>query len=340
MPIDPADAGPPLPPRPPLAAAVHRGAATHRWSMSAAALPLDDSPGSPWLVIPPPVRAVFDILLEAGTPLAASAFGAPRLGVKCGCNDAFIVQPQGERHGDAAPSEDVVRVRTAGGAHAARAGVVERAILRPLVRGETLERWRSPAPEWIVWPHGPRDASGDHPLTTLPAHAAAWLAPWRHRLAARSDARGRGPWWQLFRTESADPTGPRVVWSDIGRTPRAAVLPAGDATVALNTCYVVRAPSLADACGLAALLNSPVAAAWLNVLAEPAHGGYRRYLGWTVSLLPVPADWARAREILAPLAERGAAGDRVSAAALRPAALAAYAVSRAVVEPLLAWAAA
>ena len=101
----------------------------------------------------------------------------------------------------------------------------------------------------------------------------------------------------------------------------------------------LRAPSLADARALAALLNSAVAAAWLNVLAEPAHGGYRRYMGWTVSLLPVPAEWPRARELLAPLAERAEAGERVTASALRTAALAAYGVSRDAIEPLLAWAA-
>jgi hypothetical protein len=318
----------------PLAAAVHRGGTTQRWSMPSAALPLDESPGSPWLMIPPVVRAVFDALLDAGTPLAASRFGSPLLGVKCGCNDAFIVQPDGD-----APSPAVVAVRTRRGAHPARTGLLERALVRPLLRGETLERWRSVAPERIIWPYAPRDASGDHPLAALPAHAAEWLIPWRPRLAARSDMRGSGPWWQLFRTESADATGPRVVWSDIGRTPRAAVLPAGDPTVALNTCYLVRAPSLADARALAALLNGPVAAAWLNVLAEPAHGGYRRYMGWTVSLLPVPAEWARGRELLAPLAERGEAGERVTPSALRAAALAAYGVPREAVEPLLAWAA-
>lgn len=212
-------------------------------------------------------------------------------------------------------------------------------MLRPLVRGETLDPWRVVAEEWIVWTHAPAASGAVGPLAALPPHAAAWLAPWRHRLAARSDARGAAPWWSLFRTESADAARARVVWADVGRAPRAMVLPPGDATVPLNTCYVARAPSLADAHALAALLNGPVAAAWLNVLAEPAQGGYRRYLGWTVALLPLPRDWARARAFLAPIGERAFARESIPDAELRDAALAAYDLTAETVKPLLSWAA-
>ena len=38
------------------------------------------------------------------------------------------------------------------------------------------------------------------------------------------------------------------------------------------------------------------------VRAEPARGGFRRYMGWTVSTLPVPRDWANVRSTLAQLA--------------------------------------
>ncbi len=212
-------------------------------------------------------------------------------------------------------------------------------MLRPLVRGETLDHWRTVAEEWIVWTHASGDAGGG-PLAVLPPHTSAWLSPWRHRLATRTDCRGAEPWWALFRTESADAARVRVVWADFGRAPRATVLPAGDPTVALNTCYVARAPSLADGHALAALLNGPVAAAWLNVLAEPAQGGYRRYLGWTIALLPLPRDWPRARALLAPLAERALAGAPLPEGELRRAALAAYDLPPEAVQALLAWAAA
>ena len=185
----------------------------------------------------------------------------------------------------------------------------------------------------IVWTHD----SSDEPVVRLPTHTAAWLTPYRAQLEARSDAGGRGRWWRLFRTEAARHDMPRVVWSDIGRVPRALVLEAGDPTVPLNSCYVARAPSLADARTLAALLNSPVAAAWLGVIAEPARGGYHRYLGWTMARLPLPRDWARAVALLAPLARAAEVGAVPSAAALTDAVVRAYRVRPADIAALLTW---
>jgi hypothetical protein len=72
-------------------------------------------------------------------------------------------------------------------------------------------------------------------------------------------------------------------------------------------------------------------------VAEPARGGYHRYLGWTVSLLPIPTDWKRARDILAPLGERGCRGIPPSEADLLEASLDAFQVERTVVEPLVEW---
>src|ERR671929_783018 len=116
----------------------------------------------------------------------------------------------------------------------------------------------------------------------------------------------------MMTARRAAPEMARVVWADFGRAPQALVLQPGDATIALNSCYVLPCPTPEDAHAFAALLNSPLAAAWLNVLAEPARGGYRRYLAWTVALLPIPHDWPRARRMLAPLAERASGGDVVT----------------------------
>jgi hypothetical protein len=94
---------------------------------------------------------------------------------------------------------------------------------------------------------------------------------------------------------------------------------------------------MTDAHALAVLLNGPLVAAWLNTLAEPARGGYRRYLGWTMSLLPVPNDWQRARELLAPLGERARLGDAPTREEMLSAALGAYGLEVRDVEPLLSW---
>jgi hypothetical protein len=159
---------------------------------------------------------------------------------------------------------------------------------------------------------------------------------------ARADVRDARVWWSLIRTDGAATDTPRVVWADFGRRPRALVLGAGDCTLPLNTCYVARCTDSTDARTLAAILNSSIAAAWLSVLAEPARGGFRRYLGWTMARLPLPADWDRARRILAPLISRFEEREgleRLPPARLADAVLEAYRLRGGDIEPLLTWAA-
>jgi hypothetical protein len=286
---------------------------------------LDDSPGSPWLLLPPDARIAFERLRAISLTLAASPLGRPHLGVKCGCNEAFVVTPL--------PLQDtpdgLTRVTDVRG----RQGCIESRLLRPVLRGEEVRPWAAGARDHIVWPHG----EDDRPLATLPTYAIRWLAPWRARLARRTDLRGRAPWWTVFRTEGAACAAPRVVWADLARGPRAVVLPPRDPTVPLNSCYVVLCPTIADAHALAVLLNGPIAAAWLDPLAEPARGGYRRYLGWTTALLPVPRDWQRARATLAPYGARASAGDLPSETELLDATLRAYGIGHSEIAPLLRW---
>ena len=293
--------------RPDVTVAIRRRDDALQWMVPWPSLGLDADDAAPWLVLPPPAREVFDRLRSSGIALHDTALGRPLLGVKCGCNEAFLVDVAD------APIED--------------------AMLRPVVRGESLTRWRIAAGgEAIIWTH----AADGRPLSVLPPRARRWLERWRPRLASRTDARG-SCWWSLFRTAAADHRRPRVVWADMGRTPRAAVIPAGDALVPLNSCYVVACDRVDDAGALTTLLNSPVAAAWLNAIAEPARGSYRRYLGWTVALLPLPRDWDRARSLLAPLAERACVGEEPDEEDLLHAAARAYKLRAADLEPLLAW---
>jgi methylase of polypeptide subunit release factors len=287
--------------------AIRRRDGALQWTVRRSALGLDPDDAAPWMTLPPAARDGFERLRSHGTPLHQTDFGRPMLGVKCGCNEAFVV-----RLDDTA---------------------VEPAMLRPIVRGESLARWRIvDHGEAIVWTHG---ADG-RALPMLPTHTRRWLERWRPRLAARSDAHG-SCWWSLFRTAAADFRRARVVWADMGKAPRAAVVAAGDPIVPLNTCYVVACDREEDAHALAALFNSPVAAAWLNAVAEPARGGYHRYLGWTVALLPVPRDWERARTLLAPLGMRASAGREPTGDELLRAVSRAYHLRPADLEPLLAW---
>ena len=303
-------------------ATVRRRAEVFRWNACSDSLPLDGSPGSPWLLMPPSTRAAFERLRNAGTPLARSGFGRPLLGVKTGCNAAYIVRV------------DKVDGQLASISSEGRQGLVERKMLRPLVRGETLATWRVTGPrEYLLWPH----ADDNAPSKQLSPLARQWLLPHRDQLAMRSDLRARLPWWTLFRTESARFNRARVIWADFGLVPRAIAVEPGNKIVPLNSCYVAECECLDDARALAALLNSPLAAAWLNVLAEPARGGYHRYLGWTMSLLPLPTEWDRARSELAPLCKHAMSGDIPTDAELLEAAIAAYGLSVEELEPLLSW---
>ena len=146
----------------------------------------------------------------------------------------------------------------------------------------------------------------------------------------------RDRWWSLFRLEAALP-GWRVVWGDVGRTPRAVVLSPDDDTIALNSCYVLRVPSDADADALAAWFNSPLAVAWLSAIAEPARGGYHRFLGWTMARLPLPSDWRAARRLLAPVGRKARDGHPPSPQELHEIALRAFHLNAPTMASLLTW---
>jgi hypothetical protein len=312
-------------PRPAITASV---AARERrpavWQIAASRLSLDDSPGAPWLLVPAEVRRAFDRLRDAGPALADSALGRPLLGVKCGFNDAFLVRA-------AALDDGVSRITGVDG----RTASIDDSLLRPIVRGQDVAAWSvARADESIVWTH---DDAGTVLPEMLPS-ALRWLTRHRRALMDRSDLKREARWWTLFRTEAARDDRPRVVWADIAKSPRAAVLPARSRVVPLNSCYVARCRDDDDAFALAALLNSPLAAAWLDVLAEPARGGYRRFLGWTMALLPIPRDWESARLPLAALGRRATADPTIaSSRALIDASLEAFEVTHADVAPLLAW---
>ena len=309
--------------RPAARTAVRTRQGTIRWSCPRDLLPLDGTSGSPWVLIPPLARRAFDRVARAGVPFFHSDFGRPLLGVKTGCNSAYIVRVE-------SIDGDVASI-SAGG----RIGLIERDLLRPLIRGETLEKWTVAGPrEYLVWPHDEHD----RPRRALPPLARRWLLPFRDVLSARSDLHGRFLWWSVFRTDSARNEHPRVVWADFGLTPRAIVLEAHESFVALNSCYVVSCATSSDAHALATLLNSSLTAAWLNSIAEPARGGYRRYLGWTMSLLPIPVDWDRTRSLLAPLGERAMHGDIPADDEILGAVLGAYELCLTDVQPLLSWA--
>lgn len=312
--------------------AVTRRTRTHRFSTPALHLALAGDPAAPWILLPPHAHDAFERLRRAGPALGESALGRPTLGVKCGCNAAFLVHAT---EGD----DDLANIIADD-----RVGSIERHMLRPALRGDsihdaahprrTIARPRTVTGELhILWTHG----MDGKPLPTLPPRASRWLGHWRRQLDARRDARHRAAWWTLFRTDSARHDATRLVWADIGKRLRTRVLTAGDPTVPLNSCYVLRTPSDHDAWAVSALLASPICTAWLDCLAEPARGGFKRYLGWTVASLPMPANWLTARITLAELGVRLASSSTVTPEEQIDIVADAYGIPVASLQPLLDW---
>src|SRR5207248_1166041 len=102
---------------------------------------------------------------------------SPRLGVKTGADDVFLVAQPGPA-------------------------------TRPVVRGRDLGPWRATPRAHLLWTHGP----DGRPLARLPAELARALDLHLERLRRRSDYRS-GPAWQLFRIALADAPY-RVIWPD------------------------------------------------------------------------------------------------------------------------------
>jgi hypothetical protein len=184
----------------------------------------------------------------------------PRLGVKTGADDTFLVN-------------DPV------------AGA------RPALRGRDIAPWLATPRRFVLWTH---DRAG-RPLERLPAPLAARLASQTERLRRRTDYRG-GPVWQLFRT-ALGVAPHRVVWADLARGLTAAV-PQAD-VVPLNTVYGIVTRSVDEAHALAALLNTAWCTALARLAADPARGGFRRFNARVVAGLPFPRIDDRRWETLA-----------------------------------------
>jgi hypothetical protein len=102
-----------------VTATLVRHSTSFRWAISRDALCLDDDPASPWLLVPPDVRAAFDRLTAAGTALGESIWASPpRREVRLQCR---LRRPRARRRRRR-------RDRRGGGARSAR---VDRARAHP-----------------------------------------------------------------------------------------------------------------------------------------------------------------------------------------------------------------
>lgn len=221
-------------------------------------LSLDSAPsGAPWLVLPSRTVAAVREALRAG-PSLSSRF-RPRLGIKTGCNDAFL-----------RPHE--------------RAAELPAPHRLAAIRGADIAPFRIRPGSVILAAIGPDGA----PLPSAGDDVSAHLEPYAKKLERRTDSRGC-PAWTLFRTDLAR-RGWFVLWRDIAPVLMAACLERdqGSEPVPLNTCYGVSVPDAHAAAWLVALLNSAALRVVAAVLADRASSGAYRFNAAAVGALPTP----------------------------------------------------
>jgi hypothetical protein len=207
-------------------------------------------------LVPDPVRETLS-RLRAGFPTLGDRY-QPQLGVKTGCNRAFLDPPDS----------------------------VEPELVRRAVRGRDVVPFRVRPRCRLLWPC---DAGG-RSLDTLPPGALQHLERFAGKLRRRSDHRaGSDRLWTLFRTRPASARY-RVIWPDLGRCLSAAPL-LGERhadLIPLNTCYLLPVRDGTTALRLAAWLNSTWCRALAAIVADPASGGFRRFNARVISSLPAP----------------------------------------------------
>ena len=264
-------------------------------------LPLfPEDPASPWLLVPPEVRAVLRAMQAAGPPLGRHADLRVRRGAMTGANDVLLGRAEPRLGGLARfEAEGARRVRRAGGPgrEAGRYGaIVETAGLRPLVRGADIDAFRYDVGGHIIWCHD-AEAAPAPPGPRL----ARFLEKHRDRLTGRSGYRTGLPLGAVFRL-SEETLGPKVAWHDLSDTLRAVALPATvpfdgrpRELVPLNTVYFLPSADRSASILMAGILNSLPVRCFARAVAERAKDARFRFFAWTLSTLPLPREWHSGR---------------------------------------------
>ena len=228
---------------------------------------LSTTPGAPWVLSPPDLDDVLEVLNRARC-LGQIEQLRPRRGVLTGCNAAFISR-EATMAALLADSPDLLDTWT-----------------RRVISGKDLRAWRAAGADRIIWPYHDGGELAD--FSELPEPLRRHLRAHEERLRARADFKGGDAFWRLFRVQPGLEL-PKVAWRDMSPMLEAALVAPG--AIPLNTTYYIPCADEARAWGLAALLNSASVRALTWLRAERARGGWRRHFGWVVAMTPVPGRW-------------------------------------------------
>jgi hypothetical protein len=282
-----------------------------RFDVGAEDLPLiPGDPASPWLLVPPGVRAAMRRMQGAGPALGQVAGWSIRRGLETGSNEVLVVRDVSAALGGLARirAEGAFRSRRADARVSDYEAIIEDRPLHPLVRGSDIRAWRFEVHRHVILGH---DRIG-RPLGSCPR---------LHQYLKRHGSRPR-----RAKARLAGPgQGPRhrVVWHDLAETLRAVLLPPTVRTpfgddrppVALNTIYLLETATESEALALAAFLNSTPIRAFAAAIAERAKDAHFRFFAWTVAQIPAPAVLRTGAAALriASLSEAAHAAGRISA---------------------------
>ena len=275
---------------------------THRLPL----LPSDDE--APWPLVPPVVRDAFDRMLtnDEGRPrrLLGEVPGfQPRMGVKTALDRVFTVrtvEPVAEARDEmvvyASGYFDQRRTQSERVQHRAR---IERALLRPLIRGADVKAWKWKSEGYIIWTHDDAGAV----LPNLPTRAHAYFEAHAGALKRRTDYRATMPVWQIFRI-TPEKLGPRVAWQQLASRLGAVYVPDSmsdphlgeQRTIPLLTAYLLPSPSEAIGYLIAAFFNSLPVRMYSKSFAERARGASFRFTSPVLGLAPLPSEIQMALE--------------------------------------------
>ena len=255
---------------------------------------------SPWLLSPPDVARAFRRMQRAGEPLGKHQDLRVRRGVMTGANDVLVMRTVQPKLGGLSRIEaEGHKVKRRAGDSSREAGRfrahVETEGLRPLVRGADIDAFSYRIERHLAWCHGPEAEPADPP-----ERLGRYLRRHRSVLEARSGWRPGRPLGSVFRIGRWTLT-PKVAWHDLSDTLRAVALPRTTRfdgrerlLVPLNTVYFLPMAAEADAVLLAGLLNSLPVRTLARAIAERAKDARFRFFAWTVSCIPLPAQWRTA----------------------------------------------
>jgi adenine-specific DNA-methyltransferase len=214
--------------------------------------------GFGWRLESPATLGLLTKMKKGGEPLGKFVTGNILMGIKSGCNEAFIIR--GSRRAEIVSESPEAN-----------------AIIKPYLGGKHVRKWVCEYPDqWMLYlPHG---------VSTKELEAVLnHLRPFRSQLENRATEQA---WYELQQPQekfTASYARPKIIFPDIASDLRFAYDPKG--AFFSNTAYCIAN----DSRYLLGILNSAVVRYFYVYLSAQIRGGYLRFWTQYVEQIPIPA---------------------------------------------------